>query len=111
MLSPRSALFLVIPVYHELNFVKVEKQMTLLPVGSDLPLSSCESISHVLQHVLIIGGSGTGYDGMADLVTDGTLRRPRGCLLAGHTRYTRNTVILCFRFRHADQTPPSGPRL
>ena len=80
--------------------------MNLLPV-----CSGSEIRSHVLQHVLIIGGSGTGYDGMADLVTDGTLRRPRGCLLSGHTRYTSNTVILCFRFRHADQTPPSGPPL
>lgn len=80
--------------------------MNLLPV-----CSGSERRSHVLQHVLIIGGSGTGYDGMADLVTDGTLRRPRGCLLAGHTHYTSNTVILCFCFRHADQTPPSGPPL
>lgn len=84
---------------------------TFLPVSSSLLLSGSKGTSHVLLHVPMVGGSGTEYDGMADLVTDGTLRRPRGCLLTGHTRYTRNTVILCFRFRHSDQTPPppSGP--
>lgn len=38
----------------------------------------------------------------ADLmVTDGALRRPRSCLLTGHKRYTRNTVIPRFRFTHS----------
>lgn len=62
-------------------------------------ISGSGSQCHVLQHVLIIGGSGSGYDGVADLVTDGTLRRPRGCLLTWHTRYTRNSVILSFSVR------------
>ncbi len=68
-----------------------EKQPPL-PVGSSLLLSGSGSRVHVLQHILIIGGSGTGYDGMADLVTDGTLRRPRGCLLTGHTHYTKTLL-------------------
>lgn len=84
--------------------------MTLLPVGSCLAARKAEVMCSSAS-ILIISGGGAGYDSMADLVTDGTLRRPRGCLLAGHTRYTRNTVILCFRFRHADQSPPSGPPL
>lgn len=71
--------------------LKIEKQMTPLPDGS---CPAVKARSHVcLQHVLITSGRGTRYDGMADLVTDGTFRRPIGCLLAGHTRYTRNT---CF---------------
>lgn len=40
---------------------------------------------HEIQHVLIISGRGTRYDGTADLVTDGAFRCPTGCLLAGHT--------------------------
>lgn len=90
--------FVIFCVYDKQKHVKEEKQMTLLPVGSSPLFSGSENTSHVLRHVLIIGGSGTRYDGMADLVTDGTLRRPRGCLLVGHKCYTRNTVILCFRF-------------
>lgn len=82
-----------------------KNKLSLLPVGSSLLLAGSERRSHVIQHILIISGSDTRYDGMADLVTDGTLRRPRGCLLTGHTRYTRNTVILCFRFGQSDQTP------
>lgn len=43
----------------------------------------------------------------ADPVTDGTLNR--GCLLIGHTHYSRNTERLCFRFRldskHLRQVP------
>lgn len=89
------------------KYIKKQPQnkLSLLPAGSSLLLAGSERRSHVTQHILIISGSDTRYDGMADLVTDGTLRRPRGCLLTGHTRYTRNTVILCFRFGQSDQTP------
>lgn len=85
--------------------------MTLFPVGSYLQLSCCESTSHVLQYVAIVNGSGTAYDGMADLVTDGTLRRPRGCLLAGHTHYTRKHcyVLLPLQTRWPNTFVRSSP--
>lgn len=91
--------------------LKKEKQMTLFPVGSYLQLSGCESTSHVLQYVAIINGSGTPYDSMADLVTDGTLRRPRGCLLAGHTHYTRKHcyVLLPLQTRWPNTFVRSSP--
>lgn len=65
-----------------------------------LSADSCHSLpakAEVIQHILVIAGSRTGHDGTADLmVTDGALRRPRSCLLTGHKRYTRNTVISWF---------------
>lgn len=53
-------------------------------------LSAGGSRCHALQHVFIIGGSGTGYDGMAQPLTDGILRHPSGCLLTRHARYSRD---------------------
>ncbi|TKS84739.1 hypothetical protein D9C73_018493 [Collichthys lucidus] len=56
----------------DLSSVKENKPSSFPSVGSSLLLllSGSEGASHVLQHVPIIGGSGTEYDGMADLVTD-----------------------------------------
>lgn len=67
-----------------------------------LTADSCRSLpekAEVIQHILVMAGSVTGHGGTADLmVTDGALRRPRSCLLTGHKRYTRNTVIPRFCF-------------
>lgn len=64
----------------------------------------------VIQHTLVITGSGTEHDGTADLmVTDGALRRPRSCLLTGHKPLQKEDCYPPLPLDSLQTPPPPSP--